>query len=131
MEQDMSIWRLSLRLGGGGKKKSIAAAERAQSRSGAKEGEAKEEKKSSTEQKTGPRSVIVSEELLKTIKKEALKTSAITPYAVASKYNLKISTAKTLLRDFASASLLKKAMSNRRTIVYTPIQAKPEEAPAA
>jgi small subunit ribosomal protein S25e len=117
-------------LGGGGKK-SIAAAEKAQSRSEGKEGEAKEEKKSSTEQKTGPRSVLVSEELLKTIKKEALKTSAVTPYAIASKYNLKISTAKVLLRDFASANLLKKATSNRRTTVYTPVQAKPEGAPAA
>jgi small subunit ribosomal protein S25e len=118
-------------LGGGGKKKSIAAAEKAQDRGGGKEGEGKEEKKSSTEQKTGPRSVVVNEELLKTIKKEALKTSAITPYAVASKYNLKISTAKTLLKDFAAANIIRKATSNRRTIVYTPIQAKPEGAPAA
>lgn len=116
---------------GGGGKKSIAAAEKAQSRSEGKDSEAKEEKKSPTEQKTGPRSVLVTEELLKTIKKEALKTSAITPYAIASKYNLKISTAKALLRDFATANLLRKAASNRRIIVYTPIQAKPEGAPAA
>jgi small subunit ribosomal protein S25e len=125
------IWRLNQELGGGGKRKSIAAAEKSQSRGGGKEGEAKEEKKSSTEQKTGPRSVIVTEELLRTIKKEALKTSAITPYAIASKYNLKISTAKVLLKDFATANLLRKATSNRRTIVYTPMQTKPEEAPAA
>jgi small subunit ribosomal protein S25e len=111
-------------LGGGSKKKSIAAAERAQSRSGSKEGEAKEEKKS--EQKTGPRSVVVTDDLMKTIKKEALKTSAITPYAIASKYNLKMSTAKDILRELATSNLVKKATSNRRTIVYTPMPAKAE-----
>ncbi|WXG42541.1 MAG: hypothetical protein WED04_00280 [Promethearchaeati archaeon SRVP18_Atabeyarchaeia-1] len=118
-------------MGGGGKRKSIAASEKSQSRGGGKEGEGKEEKKASTEQKTGPRSVVTSEELLKTIKKESLKTPAITPYAIASKYNLKISTAKALLKDFATANLIRKAASNRRTIVYTPVQAKPEQAPAA
>ena len=117
-------------MGGGGKRKSIAAAEKSQSRGGGKEGEGKEEKKS-TEQKTGPRSVVAGEELLKTIKKEALKTPAITPFAIASKYNLKISTAKTLLKDFAAANLIRKATSNRRTIVYAPVQAKTEQAPAA
>ena len=109
---------------GGGSKKSIAAAERAQSRAHSKEGETKEEKK--PEQKTGPRSVVVTEDLMKTIKKEALKTGAITPYAIASKYNLKMSTAKGVLKELSMGNLVKKATSNRRTIIYTPISAKPE-----
>lgn len=112
-------------MGGGSKKKSIASAERAQSRSGSKEGEAKEEKKT-TEQKTGPRSVVVTDDLMKTIKKEALKAGAITPYAIASKYNLKMSTAKGILKELAMGNLVMKAASNRRTIVYTPMPAKTE-----
>ncbi len=112
-------------MGGGSKKKSIAAAERAQSRTGSKEGEAKEEKKAS-EQKAGPRSVLVTDDLMKTIKKEALKTGTITPYTIASKYNLKISTAKDILRELAEGNLVRKAASNRRTIVYTPMPAKEE-----
>jgi small subunit ribosomal protein S25e len=116
-------------MGGGSKKKSIAASERAQSRAGSKEGEAKEEKKA--EQKAGPRSVLVTDDLMKTIKKEALKTGTITPYNIASKYNLKISTAKDILRELAAGNLVRKAASNRRTIVYTPmptkVEMKPEE----
>lgn len=114
-------------MGGGSKKKSIAAAERAQSRSGSKEGEAKEEKKA--EQKAGPRSVLVTDDLMKTIKKEALKTGTITPYTIASKYNLKISTAKDILRGLAADNLVRKAASNRRTIVYTPMPTKAEMKP--
>jgi small subunit ribosomal protein S25e len=121
---------------GGGSKKSIAAAEKAQSRAQNKEGETKEEKK--PEQKTSPRSVVVTEDLMKTIKKEALKTGAITPYAIASKYNLKMSTAKGVLRELSMSNLVKKATSNRRTTIYTPISTKPEvkveqpsEAPAS
>jgi small subunit ribosomal protein S25e len=115
-------------MGGGSKKKSIAAAERAQSRAGSKEGEAKEEKKAS-EQKTGPRSVLVTDDLMKTIKKEALKTGTITPYTIASKYNLKISTAKEILRGLAADNLVRKAASNRRTIVYTLMPTKAEMKP--
>lgn len=123
-------------MGGGSKKKSIASAERAQARSGGKEGEEKEEKK--PEQKAGPRSVVVTDDLMKTIKKEALKTAAITPYAIASKYNLKMSTAKGILKELATGSLLKKATSNRRTVVYIPMPSKtdtkveqPSPAPAS
>jgi small subunit ribosomal protein S25e len=112
-------------MGGGSKKKSIAAAERAQSRGGSKEGEQKEEKKP-TEQKTGPRSVVVTEDIMKAVKKEALKTGAITPYAIASKYNLKISTAKGILKDLAISNLVMRTASNRRIIIYTPIPSKAE-----
>jgi small subunit ribosomal protein S25e len=109
---------------GGGSKKSIAAAEKAQSRARSKEGETKEEKK--PEQKSGPKSVVVTEDLMKTIKKEALKTGAITPYAIASKYNLKMSTAKGILKELSTDNLVKKATSNRRTVIYTPILSKTE-----
>jgi len=109
---------------GGGSKKSIAAAEKAQSRSQGKEGDTKEEKK--PEQKSGPKSVVVTEDLMKTIKKEALKAGAITPYAIASKYNLKMSTAKDVLKELSMSNLVKKATSNRRTIIYTPVSSKPE-----
>jgi small subunit ribosomal protein S25e len=121
---------------GGGSKKSIAAAEKAQSRAQNKEGETKEEKK--PEQKTGARSVVVTEDIMKTIKKEALKTGAITPYTIASKYNLKMSTAKGVLKELSMSNLVKKATSNRRTIIYTPVSAKteakveqPSQAPAS
>jgi small subunit ribosomal protein S25e len=111
-------------LGGGSKKKSIAAAERAQSRAGPKEGEAKEEKK--PEQKAGPKSVVVTDDIMKTIRKEAPKTGAITPYTIASKYNLKISTAKGILKELEMGNIVRRATSNRRIIVYTPIPSKTE-----
>lgn len=117
-------------MGGGSKKKSVSMAEKAQDRQLKKEGEVKE-KKESSEQKKGPRSVVVSEDLMKTIRKEAVKMNAVTPYTLASKYGLKTSIAKEILRELASSNLLRKVTSNRRTIVYVPVQAKPGEAAAA
>jgi small subunit ribosomal protein S25e len=118
-------------MGGGAKKKSIAMAEKAQSRALTKEGEEKEKKESAGAQKTGPRSVAISDDLMKTIKKEAPKMNAVTPYVIASKYNVKLSSAKNILRELEKANLLRKACGNHRVAVYAPPSTKAEETAAA
>ena len=118
-------------MGGGAKKKSIAMAEKAQRRSTTKDGEEKEKKESAGTQKTGPKSVAIGDELMKTIKKEAPKMNAVTPYVIASKYNIKLSSAKTILRELEKANLLRKACGNHRVSVYAPPSKKAEETAAA
>nr|MDO8097900.1 hypothetical protein [Candidatus Njordarchaeota archaeon] len=118
-------------MGGGAKKKSIAMAEKAQKRAVAKEGEDKEKKESTGAQKSSLKSVAIGDDLMKTIKKEAPKMNAVTPYVIASKYNMKLSSAKTVLRELEKANLLRKACGNRRVAVYAPPSAKAEETAAA
>ena len=114
-------------MGGGAKKKSIAMAEKAQRRSVTKDGEEKD-KKEATSTKTGPKSVAISDDLMKTLRKEAPKMNAVTPYAIASKYNMRLSTAKTVLKELEKANLLRKACGNHRVAVYAPPSTKAEKA---
>jgi ribosomal protein S25 len=115
-------------MGGGAKKKSMASAEKAQARSFSKE---TEEKKETAGAKTGPKSVVISEDLMKTIRKEAPKMNAVTPFAISSKYNLKLSSAKTVLRQLEKENLLRKASGSHRVAVYAPPSKKPEQAAAS
>jgi small subunit ribosomal protein S25e len=116
-------------MGGGAKKKSIAMAEKAQSRARTKESE--EKKESTSTQKAGPKSVAISDDLMKTLRKEVPKMNAVTSYALASKYNIKLSSAKIILKELEKANLVRKACGNHRVAVYAPPLAKTEQPAAA
>ena len=116
-------------MGGGAKKKSIAMAEKAQSRARAREDE--EKKESAGTQKTGPKSVAIADELMKTIRKEVPKMNAVTSFTLASKYNIKLSSAKIILKELEKANLIRRACGNHRVAVYAPPSVKTEQTAAA
>ncbi|MBS7623470.1 hypothetical protein KEJ39_07340 [Candidatus Bathyarchaeota archaeon] len=51
------------------------------------------------------------------------KISALTPYSLASQYNLKMSVAKDLLEELARKSLVKQVGGNARIRIYQPAAA--------
>lgn len=70
------------------------------------------------------REVVVTNKLTTQIEKEAVKMNYVTPYVIATKYNIRISIAKNILKNLSQKGILEKVSSNRRTIIYTPIKSK-------
>ncbi|RLE78220.1 MAG: 30S ribosomal protein S25e [Thermoprotei archaeon] len=58
-----------------------------------------------------------------TIAREVVKMRCITPYAVATKYNIKISLAKKVLRELAQRNIIRLVDRNRRVEIYVPAAA--------
>jgi len=54
------------------------------------------------------------------LSKELVKIKAITPYAIASKFEINIGEAKKLLRDLEEKNLIKCVGGNSRIRIYTP-----------
>ncbi|RLF13903.1 MAG: hypothetical protein DRJ66_07010 [Thermoprotei archaeon] len=52
------------------------------------------------------------------IKKEAPKATLLTPYIIASKYNVKLSTAKKILRQLEKEGLIQLISRSRRTEIF-------------
>ena len=102
---------------GGAKKLNIAQAEKQQAMRADKEtADKKSQKQKATEKKLG------SVELPKVAEKDLIsefeKMKAITPYAVASKYNIRISIAKDLLADLASKNVVQFVGGNNNVKIY-------------
>lgn len=57
---------------------------------------------------------------LETIMKDLKRVRCITPYVVATRYNIKISTAKKLLRELAEKGVIRLVDKNRRVAIYVP-----------
>ncbi|RLE55262.1 MAG: 30S ribosomal protein S25e [Thermoprotei archaeon] len=66
---------------------------------------------------------LVSDELMKTIASEIAKWKCITPYEVATKYSLKISTARKILRTLHSQGIITLVDKGRRVEIYIPAKA--------
>ncbi len=63
---------------------------------------------------------IVDPKILEQIWKDVPKMKYVTPYQIYSKYNLKYSISKDLLKDMASQGSLKLLMKSRRVEIYVP-----------
>ena len=57
-----------------------------------------------------------------TVEKEIVKMRAITPSLIASKYDIRVSTAKRLLNDLLRRGQLRLIVDTRRLKVYDPIK---------
>ena len=66
---------------------------------------------------------LVTEETLKNIANEVTKWNCITPYEVATKFNLKISTARKVLRLLSSQGVISLVDKGRRVEIYIPKKA--------
>ncbi len=63
---------------------------------------------------------IVDPKILEQIRKDVPKMKYVTPYQIYSKYNLKYSISKDLLKDMVSQGSLKLLMKSRRVEIYVP-----------
>ncbi len=99
---------------GGTKKKPISKIEKRQ----LKERE-KAKKKEEKVQKV-VREFLVDDDLRKKIEKEIVKMPCITPSAIAMKYNIRISTAKRLLRELNSKGLIRLVDRSPNITIYAP-----------
>ncbi len=70
--------------------------------------------------------LLISEEIISSIRKEALRAKVITPYTIASKYQLRMSIAKRILKMLEKEGVVKLVSRSRRTYIYTGAQAKVE-----
>lgn len=103
---------------GGAKKLSIAQAEKQQAMREQKQGTEKGKKKGlkAPEKKLG--AVEFPRVSIKDLVSEFEKMRAITPYAVASKYNIRLSVAKDLLSDLASKNIIQLVAGNNNIKIY-------------
>jgi len=79
------------------------------------------EKKLQITQKT-IRDAVLSDEIFRSMMKEVPKMKYITPYVIASKYNLRLSLAKNMLREMKNNGQLILIASNRRAPLYAPVK---------
>jgi len=75
-----------------------------------------------TELQKTVREVVITDKLAIQIEKEALKMNYVTPYVIATKYNIRVSLAKNILKNLSKKGVIEKVSSNRRTILYAPIK---------
>ncbi len=62
----------------------------------------------------------VDSKLIKDIEREIVKLSCVTPYTVASKFNIKVSTAYRILRELRDRGALQLVSKGHRVEVYAP-----------
>ncbi len=104
---------------GGAKKKSISKVEKAQEIQERKEGQSKRSK-DKTAVETKQRGIeIPNVNDIKFIS-ELSKMNIITPYEISSQFNLKISTAKNLLKELERKNIIKNVEGNARVRIYQP-----------
>ncbi|RLF20176.1 MAG: hypothetical protein DRN15_01125 [Thermoprotei archaeon] len=68
--------------------------------------------------------ILISRDVLEAIRKEVLRSPCITPASIATKYGLKVSTAKKVLRLLESEGLIKPVDKSHRILIYMGAQAK-------
>ena len=64
------------------------------------------------------------EETMKKINGEIKRTRGITPQYLADKYNIRVSTAKRILKEAEEKKIIECVISNKRTRVYQPVSSK-------
>ena len=62
----------------------------------------------------------MTDKLATQIEKETLKMNYVTPYLIATKYNIRVSLAKSILKNLSDKGIIKKVSSNKRAILYAP-----------
>ncbi len=62
----------------------------------------------------------VPEQLYKRIAREVVKEKFVTPYMIASKYNMTVTLAKQVLRRLVKEGILVEVLHNRRASIYVP-----------
>jgi small subunit ribosomal protein S25e len=108
---------------GGTKKKSISQMEKQQRLKERREKEKAGKGRKKAEEASSARAVVASEEQLKLMEQEALEAGYLTPFIVASKLNVKLSAAKSLLKDAEARGIVKLAAKSPRTLIYAPAAA--------
>ena len=68
-------------------------------------------------------------QLIERAKKELVREKWLTPYKVATRYGIKVSLAKKLLRELEKEGVIVKFSSNRRSPVYVPKERAPLSPP--
>lgn len=109
---------------GGKKKPTLSQAEKARLREELKEEGAKETKtKAPVKVEKKPASVIMPNPRDEKIIKEVQKMRVLTPYTVASKFNLRLSVAKDLLEELHKQGVITFVSSGRHLKIYKPAAA--------
>ncbi|MEM2272633.1 MAG: 30S ribosomal protein S25e [Candidatus Bathyarchaeia archaeon] len=109
---------------GGKKKPTISQAARAQMKEAAEEGEIKETKiKAPAKAEKKPASVIMPNPRDDKIIKEIQKMRVLTPYTVASRFNLRLSVAKDFLEELHKQGVITFVSSGRHLKIYKPAAA--------
>ncbi|RLF12180.1 MAG: 30S ribosomal protein S25e [Thermoprotei archaeon] len=104
---------------GGKTKKSISAMEKQQKLKERKEKKGREERPVREEKRiTSP---LLPAEVTKQLENELNNMKCITPYALASRFGLRIGVAKSVLRQLEQMGILKCVSRNARISVYTPV----------
>jgi len=106
---------------GGKTKKSITAMEKQQKLREMKEKKVKEEKKEEKKEKKIS-SPLLPLEVVKQLEGEVSNIKCLTPYAIASKFGLKMGVAKSVLKELESRGILKCVARGSRISVYTPAE---------
>ena len=109
---------------GGAKKKSMAQMEKTQDQQD-KKGEAPQEKKGKTKTvaEKRPRGLQAPDVSDPKFLSEVQKMGAITPFSLASQFNLRLSVAKDLLEDLEKRRLVRLVGGNARIRIYQPAAA--------
>ncbi len=82
----------------------------------------KEQQKKTTEEKKQSKIMMVDSKILEEIKRDVMKMDCVTPYIIASKYGLKMSTALNVLRTLRDQGILYLVSKGHRTEIYVPVE---------
>jgi len=82
----------------------------------------KQEKKTMVTEEKKPKLALVDEKLFEEIKKDVMNMNCVTPYIIASKYNIKMSTAIHILRALRDQGVLYLVSKGHRTEIYVPVE---------
>ncbi len=106
---------------GGKKRVSLKQMERMQSRQEAEKGKEKKKEKTSASKEKRPISVIAPDIKDDAIVTEIKKMKVLTPYAVASRFNIRISAAKDFLAQLEAAGTVQLVSGNHTLKIYKPV----------
>ncbi len=84
--------------------------------------EKEREQKKAAEEKKQSKIMIIDSKVLEEIKREVMKMECVTPYLIASKYGLKMSTALNVLRSLRDQGVLYLVSKGHRTEIYVPVE---------
>lgn len=110
---------------GGKTKKSLSAMEKQQKLREMKEKKEKKGKEKEEKKEKKISSPLIPLEVVKQLENELNNMKCITPYALSSKFGLKIGVAKSVLRELEHKGILKCIARGSRISVYTPVNFTP------
>ncbi len=86
------------------------------------EKEKEQQRRQQVEEKRQSKVLVIDSKLLEEIKRDVLKMDCVTPFVIASKYGLKMSTAINVLRTLRDRGILYLVSKGHRTEVYVPVE---------